>query len=203
MNSNHYKSKLERTRTTLGGWKPTMAPGSIDVLVKYKTAMKSGYYESTSDRRALLRRVELPEWLTAEDCSESSLHNTIQKGRVKIPEEHTHMRQGHIFWSGRKFGFDGAAVGIDTSIRNHWVQHPSCQEIVFVVYRFGKLEAERWRISREQFLRYAKRVTPSKTFEPQYMVALSRLKVGGVSAPVSINTPFDILQNIELAVSSL
>lgn len=196
---NTFKNIPTRTRgrTMLGGNKPQMIPGGIEIMVNYKTARKSGYYETTGGRRTLFRRIQLPEWLEVSP-EKGSLLERIQNGCVKIPAAHKHSRQGHIYWSGRKLGFKSATVGIDTSVYHDWLLAASCEEVIFVVYQFGEQEVERWRVSRNQFVRSAKRVTTSSTFEPQYMVALADLKVGGSTASQSINNPFEALDGIDL-----
>ena len=186
-----FKSNRPKNDTNLGGWKPVMLRGGIDVLVNYKNARKFGYYESSSDRRTLARRIELPEWMN-EKPFELPMLPIIQAGQIHIPAEHSKERQGHIFWNPRQFGFDRPAVGVDEEIFNDWVQASACEGIVFVVYRFGKTELERWRVSKKNFLSFGKRVQTSETFVPQQMISVQHLELGGETV-ASFNSPFSKL----------
>ena len=186
-----FKHARPKNDTALGGWKPTMLYGGIDVLVNYKNARKLGYYESSSDRRTLARRVELPEWLD-EQLSQPPLLTAIQAGRIHIPAKHSNERQGHILWNPRQHGIDHPAVGVDQEIYDDWVSSSACEELVFVVYRFGKIEAERWRISKQNFVVSCKRVQTSATFMPQQMISVAHLAIGGETAR-SFNNPFSKL----------
>jgi hypothetical protein len=189
-----FKHNRPKNDTNLGGWKPTMLHNGIDVLVNYKNARKFGYYESSSDRRTLARRVELPEWMN-DQLSKLPLLPAIQAGRIRIPAEHSKERQGHIFWNPRQHGMDRPAVGVDQEIFDDWVSAAACQELVFVVYRFGKQELERWRISKQQFVTSSKRVQTSATFVAQQMISVTHLEVGGETSASSefLNNPFSKL----------
>jgi len=186
-----FKRARPKNDTNLGGWKPTMLHGGIDVLVNYKHARKLGYYESSSDRRTLARRVELPEWVD-DQLSQPPLLAAIQAGRIHIPAEHTKERQGHIFWNPRKYGIDHPAVGVDQEIFDDWVSSSACQELVFVVYQFGKRELERWHITKQQFVAHCKPVQTSATFVAQQMISVKHLELGGETA-ASFNNPFSKL----------
>ena len=177
--------------TNLGGWKPAMLRGGINVLVNYKNARKLGYYESSSDRRTLARRVELPEWVD-DQLTQSPLLPALQAGRIRIPPEHSKERQGHVFWNPRQHGIGHPAVGVDQEIFDDWVTSSACEELVFVVYRFGKVELERWRISKKKFVTSSLRIQTSATFVAQLMIPVTQLESGGESftSSQSFNNPF-------------
>jgi len=158
----------------LGGWKPTMLNNSMEVLVNYKTTSKFGYYERSSDRKILARRVELPEWVDHAFRSESLLA-ALQSRCISIPPLHSRERQGHIYWNPRPHGIRYPMIGVDEEICSAWVETSFCEQLVFVVYRFGKIELERWQISKKKFLESAIRIQPSVTFMPQLMVPVTLL----------------------------
>ena len=177
--------------TTLGGQKPTMLHGGIDVFVNYKNARKSGYYESSSDRSTLARRVELPAWMDQRALPKAGTFlEALQSGKIHIPAAHTKERHGHILWNSAEFGLEGPAVGVDEEIFRDWVEADSCAEVVFVVYLHGKTELERWRISKEQFAAACKRVATSSSFVPQFMVSVKQLTPGGETASQAPSNPF-------------
>jgi hypothetical protein len=186
-----FKSNRPKNDTNLGGWKPVMLRNGIEVPVDYKSARKFGYYESSSDRRTLARRIELPEWID-EKLSKQSLLSVVQAGQIQIPAEHSKERQGHIFWNPSKFGLERPAVGIDQEVFNNWVKASACEEIIFVVYRFGKIELERWRVSKQKFVASCKCVQTSESFVAQEMIPVTLLELGGETS-ASFNNPFSKL----------
>jgi hypothetical protein len=185
---------------SLGGWKPEMIPGGLDVMVNYEHLRKTGYYEATSDRATIARRIELPEWASSYISKNSNFLSIVQSGVVRIPEEHSNERQGHIYWRPTRFGWSKPALGVDEEIFKDWVVVSACREIVFVVYEFGKKELERWRISKSDFVSHSKIISQPKnvefsaTFVPQRMICVTDLKVGGISiANKGFNSPFENL----------
>lgn len=133
----------------------------------------------------------MPEWVDAQ-LSQSPLLPALQAGRIRIPAEHSKERQGHIFWNPRHYGIHHPAVGVDHEIYEGWVTVSACEELIFVVYRFGKIELERWRISKQQFVSSHIRVQTSAAFVAQMMIPVTLLEAGGATAgpSQSFNNPF-------------
>ncbi|MCX6895389.1 MAG: hypothetical protein NTZ16_07840 [Verrucomicrobia bacterium] len=190
-----FNNARPKNDTALGGWKPSMLHGGIEVPVNYKTARKFGYYESSSDRRTLARRVELPEWVNSQ-MPTGSLLAAVQSRVIHIPAEHSKERQGHIFWNPSSHGIDCPAVGVDEEIYNDWISAKACEEVVFVVYLFDKKEVERWRVAKSEFVASCKHIQTSASFAAQMMIPVTKLRLGNETTTpgASFNNPFDNLK---------
>ncbi|HEU0080958.1 MAG TPA: hypothetical protein VFQ72_02960 [Candidatus Paceibacterota bacterium] len=162
---------------TLGGHKSRMLPSSTDILVTYRSARKPGYYELSLDGKELARRVELPPWMNERaNTLASGLLAALQKNQVTIPPEHSHERQGHIFWDAAPLGFSVPAVGIDREIAFKVLPSGKLEKIWFMVFLFGKTLCERWTIAPREFGRVARLTPRVPGFEPQLMVPVTALK---------------------------
>lgn len=174
-----------------------MLIAGIDIPVIYGNSSKSGYYECSLDKGTIARRVELPEWVNEQlsDSKEKSLLKLMQEGSVRIPPAHSKERQGHVFWNPSP-DWSRPAVGVDEVVFRERILGSACREVVFVVYRFGKREVERWRISKERFVSESKSVQTSSTFVAQRMVCVTSLELGSetISKGPSINNPFENLR---------
>lgn len=193
----HPKGTRPKNDPELGGWKPAMLNGGIDVPVTYGKSSKSGYYERSLDKRTLARRVELPEWVNEQldNSTGTPLLKLMQENLVHIPSIHTKERQGHVFWNPSP-DWNRPAVGVDEEVYRGCILAPECDEVIFVVYRFGKREVERWRISKARYISESKLIQTAATFVAQNMVCVNSLEVGGETSRkrVGINNPFENLK---------
>ena len=163
----------------LGGAKPKMRAGSSDLLVTYGSAKKAGYYELCPYETTIYRRVELPEWMTTvidDPKRRDTVLDLFKKGQVSIPETSSNERQGHIWFNPKRYtGSSEPCVGVDSEIVDAHLSKHISRTLVFVCYKFGKQEVEKWRISVSDFMKYAIRAKPSEGFEEQYFIPVSAL----------------------------
>ena len=163
-----------------GGSKPQMLSGSCDVFITAGTQRKTGFYEFDERRGILVRRVELPEWLSLQVFAIPPAQDLLPffvERKWKLPNGEIGESKGHIYLDppeGNHFGCP--LVGIDVEIFDQFKASSSIREVLFVVYGTNYIEVERWKIAWTDYVTAAQKIETRPPFMPQWMIPLSKLQ---------------------------
>lgn len=148
---------------------------SRDVFVTYGSAYKRGYYEISLDGKTLARRVELPDWIDDSIPDAKSLLQAMKEGRLMIPYDRSHTRQGHIYWNPDELEVKKPAVGVDREVFDRYIRNGPVLRTVFHIYKFGPRFIGTWRLVTPIFKAKGVTVQTSLAFAPQVFVPVTIL----------------------------